>query len=153
MGAPAITEEPATYTAVPLSGLVRGDAGPFALYLKTADDTWVLYRPGDADLDESHVGRLAAEGVAQLYIRAEDRAKYYERVEATLGEVLFDRRLALAERADVLYGVATMVAADLLAAPPDRATVARAQKLMMATPASRRCAACSRSIRGSRVTA
>lgn len=124
---------PATsFVAVPLVGLVGKDGVPFALYLRTADDVWVLYHPAAAALDESHIGRLLAEGMTQLYIRAEDRAAYLQRIEHVLDRVLLDRAMPIERRADVLHGVALHVADELLTAPPDRPTVHRAQRVMMA---------------------
>lgn len=129
------TAEPlrTTYTAIPLSGLVAKDPVPFPLFLRTADNTWVLYRPAAAALDESHIGRLHAEGVAQLFIRDLDRGAYFGRVESSLDQVLLERGMPLERRADVLHGVAIHVAEDLLKAMPDRATLQRAQRVMMAT--------------------
>ena len=123
----------ATYTAVPLEGLVGQDAVPFPLYLRTADNVWVLYRPAASLLDDGHLGRLVAEGVHQLYIRDADRDAWFARVESSLDRVLLDRTTPLERRADVLHGVAARVADDLLAAMPDRDQVQRAHKVMMAT--------------------
>jgi putative nucleotidyltransferase with HDIG domain len=130
-----VTREPTrtTYSAVPLAGLVAKDPVPFPLYLCTADNTWVLYRPADAALDESHLGRLQAEGIAQLFIRDVDRGAYFGRVERSLDQVLLQREVPLERRADVLLGVSVIVAEDLLSRPPDKATLLRAQKVMMAT--------------------
>ena len=114
-------------------GLVAKDAVPFPLYVGTASNTWVLYRPAAAALDESHVGRLQAEGMAQLFIRDADRGAYFQRVEHALDQVMLDRALPIERRAEVLTGVSLRVAEDLLAGPPDRAAVQRAQKVMMAT--------------------
>lgn len=122
-----------TYTAVPLVGLVSTAHVPFPLYLRTADDIWVLYRPEDSLLDEAHLGRLHAEGIEQLFIRDRDRRAYFTRVESSLDQVLLDRHMPLERRADLLFGIATQVAADLMAARPDKPTVQRAQKMMMAT--------------------
>ena len=122
-----------TYSAVSLVGLVAKDAVPFPLYVGTASNTWVLYRPAAAALDESHVGRLQAEGMAQLFIRDADRGAYFQRVEHALDQVMLDRALPIERRAEVLTGVSLRVAEDLLAGPPDRAAVQRAQKVMMAT--------------------
>ncbi|MCB9876048.1 MAG: HDIG domain-containing protein [Planctomycetes bacterium] len=133
MGAATATT-PTTFSAIPLAGLAS-DASrvPFPLYLRTADNTWVLYHPADSALDEGHVGRLTAEGVHNLFIRDQDRQDYFRRVEGRLDQVLLDRNMPLERRADVLYGVATQVADELMQGPPDKPTVARAQKLMMAT--------------------
>lgn len=120
-----------TYTAVSLAGLVGRDGVPFPLYLRTADDVWVLYHPAAAALDDSHLGRLMAEGTTNLFIRDSDRLAYFERVEGALAQVLLDRHMPLPQRADVLHGVALRVSGELLAAP-DRAGVHRAQKVMMA---------------------
>lgn len=122
-----------TWSAVPLAGLAGKDAVPFPLYLRTADDIWVLYHPAATALDESHVGRLQAEGHAQLFLRDTDRPAYFQRVERALDQILLDGKTPLDCRADVLHGVALRVAEDLLAAPPDRASVLRAQKVLMAT--------------------
>lgn len=121
------------YAPVPLVGLVGDDVVPFPLYLRTADDIWVLYHPAAAALDESHIGRLLAEGTQQLFIRTGDRPRYLERVEHALVGVLLDRGVPLERRADVLHGVALRMADDLLASPPDRARLQRAHKVMMAT--------------------
>lgn len=122
-----------TYSPVPLAGLVGRDGVPFALYLRTADDVWVLYHPAAAPLDESHIGRLQAEGAAHLFIRDVDRDAYFHRVEGALDTILLDRHTPLERRADVLLGVALQVSGELLEAVPDRATLQRAQRVMMAT--------------------
>lgn len=130
---PQPTQPAATYSAVPLVGLVTGEPLPFPLYLRTADNVWVLYRPSGAALDDGHLGRLQAEGLHHLFLRDADRPAYFARVEQSLDRLLLDRTMPLARRADVLHGVALEVADDLLAAMPDRATLQRAQKVMMAT--------------------
>ena len=127
-------EQPATtYTAVPLAGLVAKDPVPFPLYLRTAAKVWVLYREASMPLDESHIGRLLAEGVVELFIKDVDRKPYFARVESSLDRLLLERGMPLDRRADVLQGVAANVAQDLLGAPPDKSTVQRAKKVMMAT--------------------
>ncbi|MCA8963584.1 MAG: HD domain-containing protein [Planctomycetes bacterium] len=130
VSSPASTAD--TYTAIPLAGLVAREPAPFPLYLRTAEDVWVLYRPAEGPLDESHLGRLQAEGIAQLFIRDVDRRAYFGRVERSLDGILRERGVALEQRAEVLQGVALSVATELLAAPPDRDTVQRANKVMLA---------------------
>ena len=48
MGTATAESQQATYTAVPLAGLVAKEPTPFPLYLRTSDNTWVLYRPAAA---------------------------------------------------------------------------------------------------------
>jgi len=115
---------------IPLVGLVGADPVPFSLHLLTADNTWVLYRPAERVLDESQIGRLAAEGIAQLYVHDDDRQAYFDRVESSLSQVMLDRRMPLEDRANVLFGVATSVAEDLLGTKPNSATVMRARRVM-----------------------
>lgn len=122
-----------TYTPVPLAGLVAKAPVPFPLYLCTADGVWVLYHAAGSPLDESHLGRLQAEGIHQLFLRVADRAAYFERIEASIDQVLLDRAMPVEARADLLHGVAARVADDLMQAPPDKAGLQRAQKAMMAT--------------------
>ncbi|MBM4060802.1 MAG: HD domain-containing protein [Planctomycetes bacterium] len=133
MGTATAAPPRADYTPIPLAGLVAAAPVPFPLYLCTADRTWVLYHPAGAALDEGHLGRLQAEGIAQLFIRDVDRGAYFGRVEASLDRVLLERGVPLERRADVLQGVAVRVAEDLLRAPPDRAALQRAQRVMLAT--------------------
>jgi putative nucleotidyltransferase with HDIG domain len=130
--ATAVLQRP-TYTPIPLSGLVAKEPVPFPLYLCTADNTWVLYHPAGSAIDEGQLGRLQAEGIVQLFIRDLDRGAYFGRVESSLDDVLRQRNLPLERRADVLHGVAVHVAEDLLKGPPDRPTLQRAHKVMMAT--------------------
>lgn len=121
-----------SYTAVPMAGLVRGTVVPFPLYLRTGDDNFVLYRAGGSELDDGHLGRLHAEGVAYLMIRDQDRRAYFERVEADIGDVLLDRSVPLADRADLLQGIALVVVDELMAAEPRQPELARAKRVMMA---------------------
>ncbi|MFK7741653.1 MAG: HD-GYP domain-containing protein [Planctomycetota bacterium] len=127
------TAEVETYTAVPMAGLVGGDAVPFPLYLCTGASQWVLYQPRGAMLDEGHLGRLKVEGVSYLYVRVQDRRAYFDRVESELDAVLRDRNVPLRDRADLLHGLAVGVADDLLGSKPNSAQVQRARKVMMAT--------------------
>jgi hypothetical protein len=122
-----------TYSAVPLAGLVAAHTLTFPLYLRTSEHTWVLYQPESTQLNEGHIGRLTSEGISHLFIRDRDREAYLSRVEVAVDRVLLDRSMPIEARADVLFGVATKVADDLLAGLPDRAAVQRAQKVMMAT--------------------
>jgi len=124
--------EPCFYP-VPLMGLVKREPLSFPLYLKTSDEAWVLYRPAKAEFDNSHIGRLAAEGVERLFIVESDRELYFDRVRSALDDILLDRSLALESRVDMLQGIATQMAESLLENPLDKAGISRAQKVMMAT--------------------
>lgn len=124
---------PPGYSAIPLTGLAAREPLPFPLYLRTAENSWVLYRPATSALDDAHLGRLQAEGIAQLFIRECDRGLYFQRVEGALDEILLQRGVPLERRADVLQGVATAMAEELLAAPPTKVSLQRAQKVMVAT--------------------
>lgn len=133
MAADLAVEAPATYTAVPLEGLAGRTPLEFPLYLSTAAKTWVLYRDRDVILPEDQIGRLQAEGVHQLFVRDRDRPAYCRRVENSLNDILLDRALPIERRADVLYGVAAEVAAELLVRVPDVASLKRARHVMLAT--------------------
>jgi len=121
------------YMPIPLIGLVDPEPVPFSLHLKTSDETWVLYRPSESLLNESHIGRLEAEGVGSLFIRDEDRSAYFRHVEDCLGEVMLEREMPLDHRAKVLFGVATTVAEELFNSRPDGEAVLRARRVMSST--------------------
>ncbi|MFT4515919.1 MAG: putative nucleotidyltransferase with HDIG domain, partial [Planctomycetota bacterium] len=132
MGGTVTADQQQAYMAIPMAGLVGKEAVPFSLYLRTASNTWVLYRPAHTMIDESHLGRLTSEGIPNLFILDEDRGAYFMRVESELDTVLHDRTMSLDDRAGVLYGVATMVSDELLSAKLDRKSVLRARRVMMA---------------------
>jgi putative nucleotidyltransferase with HDIG domain len=119
------------YTAVPLAGLAAPDALPFPLFLQTGRLTWVLYRDVHTHVQADQVERLAGEGVGELFIHNRDLPAYLDRIEQSLDEVLLDRRVPIERRADVLHGVAVRVATEVLAHPPDRDGIARAQRLLV----------------------
>src|SRR5580765_77569 len=119
------------YTAVPLAGLAAPDALPFPLFLQTGRHTWVLYRDVHTHVQADQVERLAGEGVGELFIHNRDLPAYLDRIEQSLDEVLLDRRVPIERRADVLHGVAVRVATEVLAHPPDRDGIARAQRLLV----------------------
>lgn len=125
--------ERAFFTPVPFAGLVARTPVPFPLFLRTGEAAWILYRPAGTALDESHLGRLQAEGIAELFVRDADRPAYFQRVEQELDSLLRERHAPVAARAGVLVGVGALVAEELLAAPPTRAAVQRAQKMLLAT--------------------
>ncbi len=115
---------------VPLEGLIKEEPLDFPLYLKTGDHRWVLYRDVMSAMGEDHIGRLRSEGVECLYIRVADRRGYYKRVEGKLDEVLRDPVTSVDARAQVLYGVATEMAEEILSHPPDKAEIKRATRLI-----------------------
>lgn len=121
------------YFAVPLAGLAAREPLAFPVYLRTAELAWVLYRPATSELDAGHIGRLVAEGVGQVFVRSSDREAYFARVDDALDDILLERDVPIETRAEVLQGVATLMAESLLAGPPDRARISRARKVMMAT--------------------
>ncbi|MCR9247167.1 MAG: HD domain-containing protein [bacterium] len=123
----------ADFAAIPVSGLAASEPLAFPLYLRTAQNTWVLYRPATSALDATHVGRLNAEGVFELFIRKSDRGLYYQRVGSSLDRMLLERDVPIETRAEVLVGVATRMADELLASRPNREGVQKARKVMMAT--------------------
>src|SRR5688572_2601168 len=100
------TYEAGAYRAVPLEGLAGRAPLPFPLFLRTAPSGWVLYRDVRTALHEDHLGRLASEGVSELWVREEDRPAYFARVEGAVDAILKDKAVPLGVRADVLHGVA-----------------------------------------------
>ena len=127
-----VAEQQTEFVAIPIEGLAGGALLDFAVFLDTGYGRKVLYRDARTEFDQSHLGRLRAEGVARIYIQRADRERYYRRVEASLDAVLKDRAASLELRADVLLGVGLHVSGELLAAVPDSQQLARGQKLMTA---------------------
>lgn len=121
-------EATAAFVAIPIEGLVAEGALPFPLFVDGGNGRRVLYRDLQTSFDQSHVARLADEGVQRLWIRAEDRKHYLRRVEANLDLLLRNRSVPLDTRADVLHGVAVEIAEDLLDGQPTPAQVQRGRR-------------------------
>lgn len=122
----------AAWTAVPLHGLANDRPLPFPLFLRTGDDAHVLYRKAGDAVDAAHIGRLTAEGLDQLFVRAEDLPAYYARIEGALQDVLLDKAVPLDRRAEVLSGIARQVVDELFSSPVERVGLRRAQRVVMA---------------------
>jgi putative nucleotidyltransferase with HDIG domain len=133
MVASAVQEPRTAFSAVPLEGLAGNVPLDFPLYLETGQHTRVLYRDVRTGLGEEHIGRLQAEGVKALFVREQDRQRYFHRVETALDSILRNRTVPLERRADVLHGVAIQMAEEVLVTPPDKEGIRRARKVMMAT--------------------
>lgn len=121
----------AVYVPIPLSGLAGMEPLPFPLYLRTAGETWVLYRDLDARVGEDQVERLIGEGVTELYIAAADRPAYLHRIERCLDRIVHDRSVSIERRADVLHGVAVTVVGEVLHQSMGGAELRRAQRLLV----------------------
>jgi putative nucleotidyltransferase with HDIG domain len=132
---PAVVGATTEWISIPLVGLAGDEPLPCPLFVETGAGLRVLYRDSRLPFDRDQRARLLEDGVATLCIRGEDRSAYSRRVEARLDQVLADAAIPLEVRADVLYGVATEVAGDLLVAQPDRDDLARAERVFGETSA------------------
>lgn len=121
------------WVPVPLVGLAGDEPLPCPLFVDTGAGRRVLFRDARMAFDREQRSRLSDEGIARLYIRSEDQPAYARRVEATLDQVLADTSVPLEIRTDVLYGVATEIATDLLSDAPTRSGIARARRMFHET--------------------
>ena len=119
--------------AVPLDGLVGAEPLDFPLYLPTSQGRSVLYRDTKTTFDDGHLARLRQEGVERILIRAQDRGGYSRRIEHDLDALLRNKNAPLVQRVEILYGVATSVADDLLRGSPSREDMRRAEMLFAST--------------------
>ena len=131
MAAGIATETRLGHLPVPLCGLAGRGPLQFPLYLRTTAETLVLYRDTNAQFAEDQLERLFQEGVRELYIRPTDRGVYLHRVEVGLAEILNDKRASVERRADVLHGVAAMVADEVLSQRLDRDGLQRVQRMLV----------------------
>lgn len=126
-----VSETTTGYVPIPLTGLAGRGPVTFQVYLRTSASTWVLYRDTNSHVGEDQVERLMTEGVTELFIRPHDRAAYLHRIESTLGDVLNERRTPIERRVDVLYGVATTVASEVLSGKIGGDGLLRAQRMLV----------------------
>lgn len=76
--------------------------GRFRVYIKQAGN-FVLYAAENVPFTRSHQQKLHDAGVAEVYIRAEERPDYDRYIEKHLPYILGDAGIPVAERAKVLY--------------------------------------------------
>lgn len=131
----SVEESTETFAPIALEGLVGSEPLDFPLFIRSAAGLPVLYRDEHTLLSDVHVARLQTEGVQALYVRETDLPHYHRRVERDLDRLLRNQAVPLEHRVGVLCGVAIEVAQDLLQAPPDRAQLQRAQRMLSATSA------------------
>jgi len=119
------------YQPIPAVGIDGPEPLAFPVYLCVSPDTWVLYGEEQGSLGQEQIDRLLDEGTHLLFIRPADRQAYLQRIEARLDGLMQERSVALERRADVLLGVACMVAEDVLHGGLDGRGVQRAQRMLM----------------------
>lgn len=127
-----VEEATGSFAPIGLDGLVGVEPLAFPLFLGTGRGLPVLYRDERTLLSDIHLARLQTEGVQSLFIRGRDVALYHRRVERDLDRLLRNPAISLDQRVGVLCGVAAELAQDLMEAPPSRAHVQRAQRLLSA---------------------
>ena len=126
-------EQSGTFVSIPLEGISGDEPLEFPLYLQNRAGRPVLYRDVRTPFDASHAARLRAEGVTHLWVHEHDKRGYARRVEAGLEDLLHDRSVPAEERAEVLHGVALVVAQDVLGKPPGRDEVRRVERFLVST--------------------
>jgi len=86
--------------------------GRFRVYIKQAGN-FVLYAAENVQFTRSHQQKLHDAGVAEVYIRGEERPDYDRYIEKHLPHILGDSNIPVTERAKVLYTAADAVVRDV----------------------------------------
>jgi len=77
----------------------------------------VLFRAQDLPFTADIRQRLVENGVRQMFVRTDDRAKYRHYVEENMGAILADSHVDLEEKSDLLYSTSTWLMADMFEDP------------------------------------
>ena len=91
-----------TYFGISPLLIFPGALGQFSVYLRQQDG-YVLYTSKGERFTQKHRKKLYDNGVAQVYIEAEERPEFERYVEENLGTILDDEDLPREERSKVLY--------------------------------------------------
>lgn len=106
------------FFAVPVTTLRVNEVVGFDLYLsRSAGGEPVLYRERSLRFDDEVRERLAAQGVAELYVHGSQEREYHAYVESHLKEIVSDETIPVEAKSTLLYTSAQHLVKDVLADP------------------------------------
>ncbi len=105
------TREDSYFAVSPLM-IFPSTLGRFRVYIKQAGH-FVLYAAEDEQFTARHRQKLHDAGVAEVYIRAEERPNYDHYLEKHLPQILADATIPVPERARVFYTASQSVVRDV----------------------------------------
>lgn len=113
-----------TYFAVSPLMIFPRTLGRFRVYIRQAGN-YVLYAAAGEQFTPQHRQKLHEAGVAEVYIRAEQRPDYEQYVEKHLPHILADEVIPTPERAKVLYTASESVVREVFESRLPRGLAAR----------------------------
>ncbi len=81
------------------------------------DSRYVLYSKGDTVFEKNKREKLLEKNISRLFIKKEDRKKFYEYLETNFQSIISDSRISPDERTKIVYDAATNLAKDLFNDP------------------------------------
>lgn len=122
------------FIAIPISSLRVDSETRFDLYLRAdADGRFVLYARKGLYFDGKAQHRLEQNRVATLYIDSDETEQYQEYLEENLPEVLQDPKIAVSEKADILYETARGLVREIFEHPESVRAIRRSRNVAVET--------------------
>ncbi len=89
----------------------------YLLVKTTSNSSYVLYCRGDAFFGNNKRESLLKKNINRLFIKKEDRQKYYEYLESNFQNIISDTRISSDEKTKIVYSTATNLLKDLMDDP------------------------------------
>ena len=121
------------FEPTPIVSLLAGKQCPVDLYIRTATDTYVLYRAAHTPLKKGTFQRLRDRGIEILYIDRGQKEDYDDYMAGTLRSVVSDTKLPERRKNSLIYSVSEEVMKGVLAHPRSGRSLNRVRPLVDAT--------------------
>ena len=89
----------------------------YLLISNAPDSRCVLYCRGDAVFDNNKREMLLEKNISRLFIKNNDKQKYYKYLESNFQDFIYDTNLSSNEKTKIVYGAATSLVKDLFNDP------------------------------------
>jgi HD-GYP domain-containing protein (c-di-GMP phosphodiesterase class II) len=89
----------------------------YLLISHAPDGRCVLYCKGDAVFDNNKREMLLEKNISRLFIKNNDRQKYYKYLESNFQDFIYDTNLSSNEKTKIVYGAATSLVKELFNDP------------------------------------
>lgn len=120
---------PTEYLPVPAETICENTAPPFAVYMRTAEEKFVLFLAGDTLMTARQRERLRQSGGRLLYLHPDNEEAYYRYLGDNLQQVLNDPLTSFPHKASIVYDTASHLMHDVLRDPQEAGNIRRATEV------------------------
>lgn len=109
------TTQPQEYVAIALDFLRTDTVTDFDIYLRTNEETYVLYRERHLPFTREARDRLQTSSVEDVYVPVSQDKEYRRYIEQNLPDIIHDDRVKPEKKAEILYSSLTNLVEEIMA--------------------------------------